>query len=50
MVLIDFGSCQVYGARLQSAGSLGWCEGDFHISDKSHDEYGMNKIKEWLGI
>lgn len=44
-ILIDFGSCQLYGKRLQSLGSPGWSEGIFYTSEKSHDDYSINKVK-----
>lgn len=47
-VLIDFGSCQPFGHRLQSAGTPGWYEELFHTSEKKHDTYSMGKLREWL--
>lgn len=47
-VLIDFGSCQPFGERLQSLGTRGWYEELFFTSEKKHDEFSMRKIKEWL--
>lgn len=47
-VLIDFGSCQPYGAFLQSLGTPGWCEGNSFISEKKHDTYALGKLREWL--
>lgn len=47
-VLIDFGSCQPFGARLQSLGTTGWCEEVFYTSEEKHDEYPMRKMGEWL--
>src|SRR5262249_28776695 len=36
-VLIDFGSCQPLGGRLMQSGTMGWCNGPIHFSDKQHD-------------
>jgi serine/threonine protein kinase len=47
-VLIDFGSCQPYGALLQSLGTPGWCEGNSFTSEKKHDTYALGKLREWL--
>ncbi|KAK5988163.1 hypothetical protein PT974_12303 [Cladobotryum mycophilum] len=47
-VLIDLGSCQPYGNRLQSLGSEGWYEELFFTSEKKHDTFSMNKLKEWI--
>lgn len=47
-ILIDFGSCQPFGKRLQSLGSPGWCEEDFHTSEKKHDAYSLGILREWL--
>ncbi|KAJ6152434.1 hypothetical protein N7497_006753 [Penicillium chrysogenum] len=47
-VLIDFDSCQPFGKRLQSLGSLGWYEKPFYTSEKEHDTYSLGKIQEWL--
>ncbi|EGX95891.1 Protein kinase-like domain [Cordyceps militaris CM01] len=47
-VLIDFGSCQPFGARLQSLGSPGWYEELFFTSQAKHDTYSLKKLREWL--
>lgn len=47
-VLIDFGSCQPFGNRLQSLGTPGWYEELFFTSEKKHDIYSLNKMREWL--
>ncbi|KAK6080867.1 hypothetical protein SCUP234_04965 [Seiridium cupressi] len=47
-VLVDFGSCQPVGTRLQSLGTVGWCEETFYTSEKSHDEFSLKKLATWL--
>jgi len=47
-VLIDFGSCQPFGANLQSLGTDGWYEEEFFTSEAKHDEYSLKKLKGWL--
>ncbi|KAM7187002.1 Protein kinase-like domain containing protein [Rhypophila sp. PSN 637] len=47
-VLIDFGSCQKFGERLQSLGTPGWYEELFYTSEKKHDIYSLKKLEEWL--
>jgi serine/threonine protein kinase len=47
-VLIDFGSCQPFGNRLQSLGTAGWYEELFFTSEKKHDIYSLIKMREWL--
>lgn len=47
-VLIDFGSCQPFGGRLQSLGSPGWYEEIFFTSQAGHDTYALNKLPGWL--
>lgn len=47
-ILIDFGSCQPFGKRLQSCGSPGWCEEDFDTSEKKHDAYSLGILRKWL--
>ena len=49
-VLIDFGSCQPVGKRLQSLGTPGWYEEIFYTSEKKHDTYSLTKLREWLKI
>ncbi|KAK0642905.1 serine/threonine-protein kinase [Cercophora newfieldiana] len=47
-ILIDFGSCQPFGGRLQSLGSPGWYEEIFFTSQAKHDAYSLKKLREWL--
>lgn len=47
-VLINFGSCQPYGNRLQSLGTEGWYEKMFFTSEKKHDTYSLGILREWL--
>ncbi|TAQ86248.1 hypothetical protein B7494_g5414 [Chlorociboria aeruginascens] len=47
-VLIDFGSAQPFGKRLQSLGTEGWYEELFFTSEKKHDTYSLWKLREWL--
>ncbi len=47
-VLIDFGSCQPFGKRLQPLGAEGWYEGIFFTSELKHDLHSMKKLREWL--
>ncbi|KAI2473117.1 kinase-like domain-containing protein [Annulohypoxylon bovei var. microspora] len=47
-ILIDFGSCQPFGANLQSLGTDGWYEELFFTSEKKHDEYSLKKLQQWL--
>ncbi|KLU92832.1 serine/threonine protein kinase [Magnaporthiopsis poae ATCC 64411] len=47
-ILIDFGSCGLYGADLQSLGSPGWCKEVFYTSERDHDGFSLGKLKEWL--
>ena len=47
-VLIDFGSCQPFGWRLQSLGWPGWYEELFFKSQAKHDTYALKKLREWL--
>ena len=49
-VLIDLGSCQPFGKRLQSLGTEGWYEELFFTSEKKHDIYSMAKLREWMHI
>ncbi|KAI1169795.1 kinase-like protein [Nemania sp. FL0916] len=50
-VLIDFGSCRPFGARLMQGGTPGWSNPERLVmaSDKEHDLFGLEKIREWLG-
>jgi hypothetical protein len=47
-VLIDFGSCQPFGNRLQSLGTAGWYEELFFTSEKKHDIYSLTKMRKRL--
>ncbi|KAH6982175.1 kinase-like domain-containing protein [Ilyonectria sp. MPI-CAGE-AT-0026] len=47
-ILIDFGSCQPFGTRLQSLGTSGWYEELFFTSEKKHDTYALGKLREWF--
>ncbi|KAI0433129.1 kinase-like protein [Xylaria sp. FL1042] len=49
-VLIDFGSCRPFGARLMEGGTPGWSNGQNLVvsSDKEHDHFSLAKIREWL--
>jgi serine/threonine protein kinase len=46
--LIDFGSCQPFGADLITIGTPGWMEDYFMTSEKSHDEFSLAKLQNWL--
>lgn len=46
--LIDFGSCQPFGAHLMSSGTKGWCKETFFHSAKENDEYSFEVFKPWL--
>lgn len=47
-VLIDFGSCQPFGKRLQSLGTEGWYEELFFTSEQKHDVCSLTKLGGWL--
>ncbi|KAH7269016.1 uncharacterized protein BKA55DRAFT_497457, partial [Fusarium redolens] len=47
-ILIDVGSCQPVGQRLQSLGTDGWYEELFFTSEQKHDTYSLNKLREWI--
>lgn len=51
-ILIDFGSARVIGAKLgTSRGTTGWIDGelkDYHTSDRQHDFFALEKIRNWL--
>ncbi|CAL3971506.1 unnamed protein product [Diplocarpon coronariae] len=47
-VLIDFGSCQPFGMRLQSLGTEGWYEKAFFTSEEEHDVYSLTKLRAWI--
>ena len=47
-ILIDFGSCQPFGNRLQSLGSEDWREEMFYTSERKHDTYSLNKLRQWI--
>ncbi|KAI1424196.1 kinase-like protein [Xylaria sp. FL1777] len=49
-VLIDFGSCRPFGARLMEGGTPGWNDSARLVvsSDREHDLFGLARIREWL--
>ncbi|KAI1078520.1 kinase-like protein [Whalleya microplaca] len=49
-VLVDFGSCRPFGGRLLQGGTPGWSDPSKLInrSDKEHDIYSLERIREWL--
>lgn len=49
-VLIDFGSCRPFGARLMEGGTPGWSNSERLVvsSDKEHDLFSLRRIREWL--
>jgi serine/threonine protein kinase len=47
-VLIDFGSCGPWGKLLQSAGTVGFCDGFTRFSKRENDEYSVRKVREWM--
>jgi serine/threonine protein kinase len=47
-VLIDFGSCQPFGKKLQTFGTPGWIEEEFWTSEKKHDIFGLGKLRQWM--
>jgi len=47
-VLIDFGSSQLVGRRIQSLGSPGWYKDKFYTSEKEHDIYALGLLERWL--
>lgn len=47
-VLIDFGSCALFGQPLQSLGTEGWYEHILFTSDTAHDEFALNKMRKWI--
>ncbi|CAM1507433.1 Fc.00g070740.m01.CDS01 [Cosmosporella sp. VM-42] len=47
-VLIDFGSCQPFGKRLQTFGTPGWVEEDFSTSEKRHDTFALGRLRQWI--
>jgi len=46
--VIDFGSCQPFGKKLESLGTAGWYEEIFFTSEKKHDTYSLAKLREWF--
>ncbi|KAF1987733.1 kinase-like protein [Aulographum hederae CBS 113979] len=49
-IVVDFGSCQPFGAKLITAGTHGWIDEDFDTSAQHHDEYALGKIRKWLEL
>ncbi|POS74212.1 serine/threonine-protein kinase [Diaporthe helianthi] len=51
-ILIDFGSARLIGGKLgTSRGTKRWIAGDlkdYHTSDKEHDFFALEKIRNWL--
>lgn len=47
-VLIDFGSCQPFGATLITGGTPGWGQEPYHISAKEQDFSALKRMREWL--
>ena len=47
-VIIDFGSCRRFGERLVSAGTPGWTEEDYEVSEQRNDETALTKIEARL--
>ncbi|KAF1841635.1 uncharacterized protein K460DRAFT_344640 [Cucurbitaria berberidis CBS 394.84] len=47
-ILIDFGSCQPFGKPLLTAGTPGWCDGNFITSAQQNDEFSLKKLQVWL--
>ncbi|KAN0099276.1 Protein kinase-like domain containing protein [Hyaloscypha variabilis] len=47
-MLIDFGSSQPFGKRLQSLGTEVWHEEVFFTFEKKNDTYSFRKLREWL--
>ena len=47
-ILIDFGSCALFGGPLQSLGTEGWYEKLFFTSEKEHDEFALKKMEAWI--
>jgi len=47
-ILVDFGSCGLWGTRLQSAGSPGRYEKLFNTSERKHDDFSLGKLTEWM--
>jgi hypothetical protein len=48
VVVIDFGSCQPFGAKLMSTGTYGWIDDEFTTSEREHDVAALDKIEAWL--
>ena len=49
-VIIDYGSCQPFGATLITAGTPGWIDEDFTTSEGWHDRSALGKIQRWLEL
>jgi len=47
-VIIDFGSCKPFGARLQECGTDGWVDEPYYFSEKEHDKIALQKIDAWM--
>jgi serine/threonine protein kinase len=47
--LIDFGSCQPFGADLITTGTPGWMEDELSMTSKiSNDEFALAKLRSWF--
>ncbi|KAK4228068.1 kinase-like domain-containing protein [Podospora fimiseda] len=47
-VLVDFGSCQPFGAQPISGGTNGWIDESYDTSARKHDLAALPKIEKWL--
>ncbi|KAF1828532.1 hypothetical protein BDW02DRAFT_574788 [Decorospora gaudefroyi] len=47
-VLLDFGSCRMFGEGLLSGGTSGWIDEDYSTSAQCHDKLALDKIEAWL--
>jgi serine/threonine protein kinase len=47
-ILIDFGSCQPFGKRVLTGGTVGWFNEPFFLSAQEHDAFGLEKLRRWL--
>jgi hypothetical protein len=47
-VVIDYGSCQLFGTKLITAGTPGWIDEDFTTSAQKHDIIALDKIRRWI--
>lgn len=47
-IILDFGSCKLFGEELLSGGTYGWVDEDYSTSAQRHDESALDKIEAWL--